>query len=170
MSAEEKNLDGKAVIGKSIFIDGTIRGEQDLIIHGEVEGAINMADAKVVVAESGNVVANILAKEIEVEGAVQGELRATDSVEIRESGRLTGNIRAPRVILSDGCQFKGNVDMEYKADQSADRARIPLPAGAEASKSGKEGAEAAQKPVPPAPPKPMASPFGRLKGKPGLSK
>lgn len=172
MSEKDKNVDGDiAVIGKSIFIDGTIRGDQDLVIYGEVEGAINMADAKVLVAKSGNVVANILAREIEVQGTVQGELRATESVDIQESGRLTGNIRAPRVILSDGCQFKGSVDMEHKVDQSADRARIPLPAGAEVSKSSnaKETAKDG-KPAQPAPPKPLSSPFGRLKGKPGLMK
>ena len=45
---------------------------------------------------------------------MKGELRATEQVSIKPSGRVTGDIRAPRVVLDDGCQFKGSVDMDDK--------------------------------------------------------
>jgi len=40
--------------------------------------------------------------------------RGSEQVTIKPSGRVTGDIRAPRVVLNDGCQFKGLVDMEDK--------------------------------------------------------
>jgi len=101
-----------ATIGESVVIVGDVSGKEDLLINGSVEGDINFRENDIVVGEKGKVSANVAAKNITVEGEVKGELRASVQVQIRPSGRVSGDIRAPRVILDDGCQFKGSVDMD----------------------------------------------------------
>ncbi len=111
----------KATIGNSIKVTGDISGKEDLIIDGSVEGTIDFHENNVLIGEKGQVNANVIAKNIQVEGEIKGELRASEQVTIKPSGRVLGDIRAPRVILNDGCQFKGSVDMEAKQVDSDPR-------------------------------------------------
>lgn len=102
----------KASIGDSIVIVGDVSGKEDIVINGSIEGDINFRENNIIVGHKGRINANVTAKNISVEGDVKGELRASEQVSIKPSGRVTGDIRAPRVVLDDGCQFKGSVDME----------------------------------------------------------
>ena len=110
---------GRAVIGESIRVEGDIRGEEDLLIDGEVVGTVNLEKHSVVVGRGGRLKADIHGRNISVEGQVQGNLFADEQVVVRESGEVRGNITAPRVSLEDGAKFKGAIDMEPK---SRDRA------------------------------------------------
>jgi len=107
----------RATLGSSVIISGDISGKEDIMINGNVEGTIDFRENDVLVGGDGRVNANIIAKNIIVTGEVKGELRASEQVTIKPSGRLIGDIRAPRVVLNDGCQFKGSVDMDEKAAQ-----------------------------------------------------
>ena len=102
-----------ATIGPSILIKGDISGDEDLLIEGQVEGAVKLGQHNVTVAPSGRVTANIHGKRICVDGQVVGDL-VGDEVVIRESGRVEGNAKAPRVTLENGCQFRGSIDMKPK--------------------------------------------------------
>lgn len=114
MNSNNSSKTLNAVIGASIHIEGTISGDENLCIEGRVEGSIFMQNATVIIAKSGLVRADVYAKSIKVEGEVRGELRGNESVEVGDSGTVIGDIRSPRVILQDGCQFKGLIDMDYK--------------------------------------------------------
>lgn len=105
---------GTATIGESVKINGDLSGKEDLIINGTVEGTVDFRESNVYVGDKGKVNANITARNITVAGELKGELRGSEQVAIKSSGRVTGDIRAPRVVLNDGCQFKGLVDMEDK--------------------------------------------------------
>ena len=59
----------------------------------------------------GIVKATVYAQSVVVAGELVGDCHATQRVEIQASGRLTGNIRAPRVVIAEGATFKGNSDM-----------------------------------------------------------
>ena len=100
-----------ASIGSSIIIHGDVAGEEDLIVDGTIEGTVNFKDNSLVVSKNGRVTANINARVIRIDGEVKGELRGAEQVVISPSGQVNGDIRAPRVVLEDGCQFKGSVDM-----------------------------------------------------------
>lgn len=115
---------GNAVVGVSIKIQGDISGEENLLINGTVEGIVDFREHNVVVGEKGRVHANVNAKNITVEGEIKGDLRGGEQIVIKPSGRVTGDIHAPRVILDDGCQFKGSVDMEKKAVPATDARNI----------------------------------------------
>ena len=113
-------------IGQSITIQGDVNGEEDLVVDGVIEGTVNLKENNLVVSENGKVTANVNARIIRVDGEVKGELRGTEQVSISPTGKVSGDIRAPRVVLEDGCQFKGSVDMESdKAGAASDRSRAP---------------------------------------------
>ena len=111
-AGESRKKGPMATIGESILIVGDVSGKEDILIHGNIEGDINFRENNIVVGVKGRINANVTAKNISVEGDVKGELRASEQVTIKPSGRVAGDIRAPRVVLDDGCQFKGSVDME----------------------------------------------------------
>jgi cytoskeletal protein CcmA (bactofilin family) len=101
-----------AMIGPGIHIKGTVTGDEDLLIQGKVEGTINLSDHEVVIGQSGKVTADIKAKTVKIDGEVTGDVSGIEKVVIAKSGRVRGNIVAPRVTLEDGAHFKGSIDMD----------------------------------------------------------
>ena len=132
-----------ATIGSSIVIHGDVTGEEDLIVDGAIEGTVNFKDNNLVVSENGRVTANINARIIRVDGQVKGELYGSEQVIISPSGKVKGDIRAPRVVLEDGCSFKGSVDMDTENTTVGDRATTPRlrPATARPVRPGRETPE-----------------------------
>ena len=106
----------QATIGKSLVIKGEVTGSEALYIDGRVEGSINLAGNRVTVGRNGVVAANINAREIVVLGKVRGNLTASDRVDIRSDGSLTGDVVAARISIEDGAFFKGGIDIR-KAGQ-----------------------------------------------------
>jgi len=106
-----------AAIGPSIIVRGDITGDEDLLIQGRVEGQLDLPKNDVTVGPDGKVKADLKALKIVVHGEVIGDLRGTEKVVVKRSGKVAGNIAAPRVVLEDGCRFKGSVDMDIEADQ-----------------------------------------------------
>ena len=107
----------QATIGKSLVIKGEVTGSESLYIDGRVEGSINLSGNRVTVGRNGVVAANINAREIVVLGKVRGNLTASDRVDIRSDGSLTGDVVAARISIEDGAFFKGGIDIR-KAGQS----------------------------------------------------
>ena len=101
----------QATIGKSLVIKGEVSGSESLYIDGRVEGSINLAGNRVTVGRNGQVAANINAREIVVLGKVRGNLNASDRVDIRNEGSLTGDVVAQRISIEDGAFFKGGIDI-----------------------------------------------------------
>lgn len=114
------NTADQATIGKSLVIKGEVSGSESLYIDGRVEGSINLAGNRVTVGRNGVVNANINAREIVVLGKVRGNLAASDRVDIRTEGSLTGDVVAQRISIEDGAFFKGGIDIR-KPGQNADR-------------------------------------------------
>ena len=101
----------QASIGKSLVIKGEVTGSESLYIDGRVEGSINLSGNRVTVGRNGVVAANINAREIVVLGKVRGNLTASDRVDIRSDGSLTGDVVAARISIEDGAFFKGGIDI-----------------------------------------------------------
>jgi cytoskeletal protein CcmA (bactofilin family) len=110
-----------ASIGKSLQVKGELRGSEDLVIEGRVEGKIALTGFSVTIGQAGKVAAEIQAKTVVVGGLVEGDITADERVEVASTGTVMGNIRSPRVVLNDGARFKGSIDMESK---SAPRAAV----------------------------------------------
>ena len=126
----------QATIGKSLFVKGELSGSESLYIDGKVEGAINLPGNRVTIGRNGQVAASISAREIVVLGKVRGNCQASDRVDIRSEGSLTGDVQAARISIEDGAFFKGGIDIrkaggDPKAPTSAP-AITPEPTAAEA--------------------------------------
>jgi cytoskeletal protein CcmA (bactofilin family) len=96
----------RAVIGPSIMVKGDLSGGEDLMILGRVEGKVKLEENNVTVGKEGRVHADIYAKIISVEGEVRGNLYGEEKIVVRKTGRVRGNLSAPRVGLEDGAAPK----------------------------------------------------------------
>jgi cytoskeletal protein CcmA (bactofilin family) len=124
----------QATIGKGLFIKGEITGSESLFIDGKVEGSITIPGNRVTIGRNGQVSANISAREIVVLGKVRGNVTATDRVDIRAEGSLSGDVAAARISIEDGAFFKGGIDIR-KPDAKPGTPGGPAPAIAEVSKT-----------------------------------
>jgi cytoskeletal protein CcmA (bactofilin family) len=106
----------QATIGKSLVVKGEVSGSESLYIDGKVEGAINLPGNRVTVGRNGQVAANIMAREVVVLGKVRGNISASDRVDIRSEGSLTGDVAAARISIEDGAYFKGGIDIRKPGD------------------------------------------------------
>jgi cytoskeletal protein CcmA (bactofilin family) len=114
----------QATIGKGLTIKGEITGSESLFIDGKVEGSINLPGNRVTVGRNGQVTASVNAREIVILGKVRGNVSATDRVDIRAEGALTGDVAAARISIEDGAFFKGGIDIR-KADAKPAAAAAP---------------------------------------------
>ncbi len=118
----------QATIGKSLVVKGEVSGSESLYIDGKVEGSINLPGNRVTVGRNGQVAANVMAREIVVLGKVRGNCQATDRVDIRSEGSLTGDVIAARISIEDGAFFKGGIDIRKPGQEGKGGAPDPTPA------------------------------------------
>ena len=100
-----------SVIGETLHFKGELSAGEDLVIEGKVEGTVNQGKCCLTVKPKGTLLANVNATKIFIEGTVEGDLSATVSVTIRDSGVVEGNIIAPKVAIHEGATFNGNIQM-----------------------------------------------------------
>ena len=106
-SADRNGVD----LGKSVVIKGELSGSEDLTLHGHMEGKISLPDHTLTVGAQAEVKADIAAKAVVVVGAVTGKVSAKDRIEIRSTGTVTGDIVSPRLIIAEGGNLRGKVEM-----------------------------------------------------------
>lgn len=109
----------QATIGKSLMVKGELTGSESLYIDGRVEGSINLPGNRVTIGRNGQVAATITAREIVVLGKVRGNCHASDRVDIRAEGSLTGDVIAARISIEDGAFFKGGIDIRKAGSEAA---------------------------------------------------
>ncbi len=100
-----------AIIGKSVSIKGNIFSQEDLTIDGEVEGSVELKEHRLTVGPNGRVQAGVKAREIVVLGTINGNVEATEKIDIRKEARLVGDIKTARIVIEDGAYFKGSIDI-----------------------------------------------------------
>jgi cytoskeletal protein CcmA (bactofilin family) len=103
---------GLAQIGKSVFIKGELSGSEDLYLDGHVEGSIALQGNSLTVGPHGEVKASVDAKGVVVQGKLEGNIQASDRVDLRKSAVVTGDITAQRISIEEGAFLKGKVDIQ----------------------------------------------------------
>ncbi len=125
-----------ATIGPSIHVKGELMGNEDLVIEGRIEGIVRLRDHHLTIGKSATILATVEAKSIRVEGNVQGDVQASERVELAAGSSVVGDVTAPRVSIADGARFKGSVDMDKGGPRPAAASASPavtpaaVPAGA----------------------------------------
>jgi cytoskeletal protein CcmA (bactofilin family) len=100
-----------ARIGKTIVICGEVKGSEDLVLDGHVEGTVNLTENRLTVGPTATIAADLTAKDILIMGKVQGNVVATGRVELRAGCNLEGDIHAARLAIEDNAVFFGKVDL-----------------------------------------------------------
>jgi cytoskeletal protein CcmA (bactofilin family) len=130
---------GSASIGKAVKVVGDIFSKEDLYVDGDLEGKVEALEHKLTIGPNGTVHATVKAREVVVLGSIQGNVDATDKIEIRKDAKLVGDIHTARIIIEDGAYFKGSIDIvrpepakvSAKQQQNAPAAAAPANSGAE---------------------------------------
>ena len=120
---------GLSTLGASLEIKGKISGEEDLQIDGKVEGSVALNGQRLTVGRSGNLNSEVWAREVVVYGRLTGNVHASDRVEIKKDGSVTGDITTTRISVEDGAYFKGRIEIE-RTKQSKSGAEVAELAGA----------------------------------------
>lgn len=117
-----------SLLTRGIRIKGDLTGKGELTVDGEVTGSIRLGDSRVAVGPNGRVKANIDARDVAVRGQVEGNLHGRERVLLGSTGNVIGDIEAARVVIEDGAQFKGRVEIGRAPEPRADREMPKKPA------------------------------------------
>lgn len=102
---------GQARIGKSVIIRGEVKGNEDLIIDGRVEGTVTLNESRLTIGSSASVAADLSAKDVLILGQVHGNILASGRVELRAGSIVEGDVHANRLAVEDNAIFRGKVDL-----------------------------------------------------------
>ncbi len=102
---------GSASIGKAVKIVGQIFSREDLYVDGDVEGTIELIEHKLTIGPNGKVHAGVKAREVVALGVIQGNVDASERIDIRKDAKLVGDIKTARIVIEDGAYFKGSIDI-----------------------------------------------------------
>jgi cytoskeletal protein CcmA (bactofilin family) len=123
-----------ATIGKAVKIVGQIFSKEDLFVDGDLEGTVEALEHRLTIGPNGSVHASIKAREVVALGTIQGNVEATEKIEIRKDAKLVGDIKTARIIIEDGAYFKGSIDIvkpePAKTAAPAKQQQQPTPAAA----------------------------------------
>jgi cytoskeletal protein CcmA (bactofilin family) len=120
----------KNFIGKAVRIVGQIFTKEDLYVDGDIEGTIESQDTRVTIGSNGRVQAGIKAREVVILGQIQGDVEASDKVDLRKDAKLVGNITTARISIEDGAVFKGSIDIRKPEPKPAAPPAAPPAAAA----------------------------------------
>ena len=118
-----------ARIGKTVVIRGEVKGSEDLIVDGRVEGTVSLSESRLTVGPNANVEADLSAKDVLILGQVQGNVVASGRVELRSGCVVEGDIRALRLAVEDNAVFRGKVDLTQAVSKGHDGANAPQSGG-----------------------------------------
>jgi cytoskeletal protein CcmA (bactofilin family) len=102
-----------ATLGRGVSITGEISCSGSLVIEGSVHGPIWCEDGELVIASSAQVHGDIVARDVTIQGRVDGQIIATDVVEVRSGAELSGRIIAKRFILEPDAAVRARVEPQH---------------------------------------------------------
>ncbi len=113
------------MLGPGVVVKGEIFAREDLHLGGDLEGVIRLEEHRLTVGPNGRVRANIKAREVSIQGQVQGNVETTEKIVIHKDGSLVGDVKTAGIVIEDGAYFKGSIDITRPA---APKQQMPQPA------------------------------------------
>ena len=108
-------------LGSSLRVKGDISGTEDLLIDGEIEGLIQLDERKLTVGPTAKLTADINARDVVVYGYVKGNVHAAGKIEIKKGGSVNGNLTTAQILIEDGADFRGSIEIDRRAEKEADK-------------------------------------------------
>jgi cytoskeletal protein CcmA (bactofilin family) len=109
----------KTVIGKHIFIEGNIRGEEYLLIEGSMKGVVDIPEHNFHLGVNGHFEGEIHALNVNISGQMEGEIKSIERVVITKDASFQGAIETKTISLEDGAYFKGSIELEQRSKANA---------------------------------------------------
>jgi cytoskeletal protein CcmA (bactofilin family) len=106
------------VIGPGTQVSGEVKSKGTVRIEGHVKGRVECEDT-IIIHESGSVEADLEAKQVVISGTVEGNTYAHERLEVTSTGKIVGNITAPRLSIAEGVIFEGSCTMKAPGDVRA---------------------------------------------------
>ena len=103
-----------AWLGPGLKIRGQITGTEDLQVECKVDGPISLGEHRLTVGPNAHVSGEITASEVIVFGEVNGNLLASDRIEIKKNGSVIGDLTTSRIMIEDGAHYKGAIEISRK--------------------------------------------------------
>ncbi len=118
---------GAAVIGKSVQIRGEVKGSEDLLVDGQVEGTITLTESRLTIGPNAKLAAHVSARDVVVLGTLNGNITATGRIELRQGSDLIGDISASRLSIEENAVFKGKVDLVQTNAKPSTASTVEVP-------------------------------------------
>jgi cytoskeletal protein CcmA (bactofilin family) len=131
-SVSQDGVDVESLIGERTHFEGTLKCEGAVRLLGTVQGEIQSAGT-IIVEEKAHVTARLTGAQVTIAGEVDGQIYCEGRVEIRPTGRVTGEISAGALIVQEGAYFDGNSKMATSAGSSSRAASPGPPAASDAA-------------------------------------
>jgi cytoskeletal protein CcmA (bactofilin family) len=103
-----------SILGPTLRFKGELRADEDFTLQGHIEGSIHHSQ-NLTIGPDGVVKGDSRALTIVVEGTVEGDMYALESISVRATARINGNLFAPRIAIAEGATFNGRIDMATAA-------------------------------------------------------
>jgi cytoskeletal protein CcmA (bactofilin family) len=104
-----------AWLGPGLVLKGELSGSEDLFVDSTIEGPVSLGGNRLTIGHSGNIKGEVVAREVVIQGKIQGDVRSHDRVEIKKDGSLVGDLITARIVIEDGAYFKGSIEIDRES-------------------------------------------------------
>jgi len=101
-------------IGPTIVISGELTSGEDITVQGRVNGHVMVRESALTIGEQAQLKADVRGARVIVKGRLKGSIVASERIELAPSATVDGSLSANQVILTDGTQFNGRIDMDQR--------------------------------------------------------
>lgn len=128
--------DGKlsGFVGHGTSLTGDTTFQMMLRVDGHLTGTVSSDGGTLIVGNNGQLDANVSVGVAQINGTVNGDVSATERIQLGRTAKVVGNIATPKLVIEDGAIFEGGCTM-LKAREAADKQSASAASGSSYSSS-----------------------------------
>ena len=112
------NNQGSALnmIGTGTLLKGDITSDGDLRVDGKIHGNV-ISKSKIALGASAEIIGNTIARSADISGKIDGDVEIAETLFLRATAKINGNIKTAKIIIESGAVFNGNCYMHKTSDK-----------------------------------------------------
>ena len=107
---KEYEIENVSIFREDTNFRGELNFKNPVQIQGQYNGAI-CSESTLIISRNANVKADVQSRVLILEGQLEGDVKASEKVDILPSGKLYGNITTAKLKIADGVIFEGTCKM-----------------------------------------------------------
>ena len=111
-----------------VDIKGTIKFDKVMKIEGKFEGELESNEGELIIGKTGVIKANVKVKNAAIEGRVDGNIFASEKVELKQKAQLIGDLQAKTLVIEEGVVFVGQCNVNPNGTKPAKQTFGEVPA------------------------------------------